>query len=137
MPLDSLLIVYKNHEIAAHGAFHKDFISISDSDILEEVNSDIAKLSQLTGREINSLAYPFGNTNTHISKVVSTTNITNARTAGDAYKFNLPEDFLNWQPTCHDSKALQYLNNYLNLDSSALSLFYVWGHSWEFDNPKR
>lgn len=137
IPKDSLLIVYKNHEIAAHGAFHKDFIHISDAEILEELNTDISVLTKLTNREIKSMAYPFGNTNEHIAKVVSTTQITNARTINDTYKFDLPTDYLIWNPTCHDSKALDYLNEYLALNKHELSLFYVWGHSWEFGDKKR
>lgn len=137
IPKDSLLIVYKNHEIAAHGAFHKDFVNISDAEILEELNADISVLTELTSREIKSMAYPFGNTNEHIAKVVSTTQITNARTVSDTYKFDLPTDYLIWNPTCHDSKALDYLDEYLALNKHELSLFYVWGHSWEFGDEKR
>ena len=137
IPEDSLLIVYKNHEIAAHGAFHKDFIHISDEEILKEINTDISVLTKLTNREIKSMAYPFGNTNEHIAKVISTTQITNARTVNDTYKYELPTNYHIWNPTCHDSKALECLNEYLALDKHNLSLFYVWGHSWEFDDENR
>jgi peptidoglycan-N-acetylglucosamine deacetylase len=137
IPKDSLMTVYKNHEIAAHAAFHKDFLNISDNEILEELNTDISALTELTSREIKSMAYPFGNTNGHIAKVVSTTQITNARTVNDTYEFNLPTNYLIWNPTCHDSKALDYLDKYLGLDKPELSLFYVWGHSWEFGDKKR
>lgn len=137
VPKDSLLIVYKNHEIAAHGALHKDFIHVSDTEILEEINTDISALTKLTNREIKSMAYPFGNTNEHIAKIVSTTQITNARTVNDTYKFDLPTNYLIWNPTCHDSKVLNYSNEYLELEKHELSLFYVWGHSWEFGDTKR
>lgn len=137
IPKDSLLIVYKNHEIAAHGAFHKDFTNISDAEILNEVNSDISVLTKITNREIKSLAYPFGNTNEYVMKVLSTTQITNARTVNDTHNFDLPTNYLIWNPTCHDSKALDYLNEYIELNKHELSVFYVWGHSWEFDNEKR
>ena len=65
------MIIYKNHEIAAHGSFHKNFTSISDAEILEEINSDILALTKITNREIKSMAYPFGNTNEHIAKLLS------------------------------------------------------------------
>jgi len=134
---DSLLIIYKNHEIAAHGSFHKNFTSISDAEILEEINSDILALTKITNREIKSMAYPFGNTNEHIAKLLSITQITNARTINDTYKFELPDSFLIWNPTCHDSKALEYVDEYLKLNKSELSLFYVWGHSWELSDTNR
>lgn len=131
------MFIYKNHEIAAHGALHKDFIKISNEEILDEVNTDIDNLSELTKRKIISMAYPFGNTNDSIAKLISTTEIINARTVDETYKFDLPENYMIWNPTCHDSKALDYLNEYLILDKPKLSLFYVWGHSWELGDKNR
>jgi peptidoglycan/xylan/chitin deacetylase (PgdA/CDA1 family) len=134
---DSLLFIYKNHEIAAHGALHKNFIDITDKEILDEVNIDIHNLKEITKRKIISMAYPFGNTNDSIAKLISTTGIINARTVDDTYNFDLPKNYFIWNPTCHDSKVLDYLNNYLILDKPKLSLFYVWGHSWEFADKQR
>ncbi|WP_411767607.1 polysaccharide deacetylase family protein [Winogradskyella sp. A3E31] len=137
VPKDSLLIIYKNHEIAVHGALHKNFTDITNDNILEEVNTDLEVLTQLTNREIISMAYPFGNTNGNISKLIAKTGVINGRTVADTYKFDLPQNYMIWNPTCHDSKALDYLNEYLDLDRQELSLFYVWGHSWEFGDQKR
>lgn len=137
VPKENLSKTYKNHEIAVHGAYHQDFIRISKNEIIEEIQTDLTNLTKLTGREITSMAYPFGNTNDSIAKLVLSTGITNARTVADTYQFNLPSNFLIWNPTCHDSKSLEYLDEYLNLKESDLSLFYVWGHSWEFKDVNR
>jgi lysophospholipase L1-like esterase len=134
---DSLDLIYKNHEIAAHGKFHKNFSQISDDKILEDVNSDILSLQTLTKREIKSFAYPFGSTSEHIASVMAKTGITNARTVKETNTFGLPGNYLLWDPTCHDSKALPILNNYLSLDTDTLTLFYVWGHSWELRDQTR
>lgn len=137
VPKDSLLIIYRNHEIAAHGALHKDFIKISNQEILDEVTIDINELTKLTKRNIISMAYPFGNTNDSIAQLVATTGIINARTVADTHDFGLPDNYFIWNPTCHDSKVLDYLEDYLKLDEPKLSLFYVWGHSWEFADKDR
>lgn len=137
VPKDSLNQIYTNHEIAVHGAYHKDFINITKNEILEEVQTDLKVLKELTGREVTSMAYPFGNTNDTIAKFISSTKITNARTVNDTYGFDLPNEFLIWNPTCHDSKVQEYFDKYLKLNESKLSLFYVWGHSWEFKDKKR
>ncbi|MEH0157976.1 polysaccharide deacetylase family protein [Limibacter armeniacum] len=137
VPKETLMSLYKKHEIAAHGALHKDFLKVSDKEILEEISTDVSTLSELTGREIISMAYPFGNTSDHIAELVSTTGITNARTVADTYQFDLPTNYLKWNPTCHDSKVLDYLDDYLAIDKPELSLFYVWGHSWEFKDESR
>ncbi|WP_111683072.1 polysaccharide deacetylase family protein [Winogradskyella tangerina] len=137
VPKDSLLIIYKNHEIAAHGALHKNFTDITHEEVLEEISIDIEVLSQLSKREIISMAYPFGNTNDSIAVLLSKTNLINGRTVSDTYNFELPDNYMMWHPTCHDSKALDYLNDYLELKPQALKLFYVWGHSWEFGDEQR
>ncbi|RLD28139.1 MAG: hypothetical protein DRI75_07670 [Bacteroidetes bacterium] len=134
---DLLYDVYKNHEISAHGAFHKGLTSLTDDEILIEIESDILNLQKLTNRQIKSMAYAFGNTNEHIAKLIVGTGLTNARTINDTYKFDLPNDNFIWNPTCHDSRALDYLNEYLLLESPKLTVFYVWGHSWEFKDQTR
>ena len=134
---DTLLSVYKNHEIAAHGELHKNFTDISAAEVLQEVNADLEVLTNATNREIISLAYPFGNTSEEVAKVVSSTGIINGRTVADTYTFALPEDYMIWDPTCHDSKVLDHLDEFLDLKSETLSLFYVWGHSWEFGDQQR
>lgn len=137
VPKDSLLIIYKNHEIAAHGALHKNFIGISNEEILEEINTDITSLEKLTDRKIISMAYPFGSTNDTIAKLIASTGIKNGRTVNDTYTYDLPKNYMIWDPTCHDSKVLDHLDPYLELNRQQLSLFYVWGHSWEFGNKER
>jgi peptidoglycan/xylan/chitin deacetylase (PgdA/CDA1 family) len=134
---DSLLYIYKHHEIAAHGATHLNFLNASDSAVYQDVISDLNLLKTLTNDTIISMAYPFGSSNEHIAGIVKSTGITNARTVASTNTFALPKDYLLWHPTCHDSTALEMVNDYLSLKSNELSVFHVWGHSWEFDDAKR
>ena len=134
---DTLVHVFKNHEIAVHGTYHKALVGLSDKEILEEINVDIENLTILSDRKISSMAYAFGSTNDHVAEVIGTTPLTNARTVKSSYNFDLPEDYYLWNPTCHDSEALEYLEAYISLDSPSLSLFYVWGHSWELRDTLR
>ena len=134
---DTLVHVFKNHEIAVHGTYHKALVGLSDEEILEEINVDIENLSILSDRKISSMAYAFGSTNDHVAEVIGTTPLTNARTVKPSYNFELPKDYYLWNPTCHDSEALEYLEAYISLDSPSLSLFYVWGHSWELRDTLR
>ena len=134
---DTLVHVFKNHEIAVHGTYHKALAGLSDKEILEEINVDIENLTILSDRKISSMAYAFGSTNDHVAEVIGTTPLTNARTVKPSYNFELPQDYYLWNPTCHDSEALEYLEAYISLDSPSLSLFYVWGHSWELRDTLR
>lgn len=137
IPNDSLLIVYKNHEIAAHGAYHKNYQDISFEEAMEDITTDIAALTRMTKNDIISFAYPFGNTTDSVTLGLSKTSITNARTVDDTFTFDLPDNYLLWNPTCHDSKVLKYSEEYIDLNEKELSVFYVWGHSWEFGDEKR
>lgn len=137
VPKDSLLIIYKNHEIAAHGALHKNFTDISLEEVLEEINTDLEILEKLTNRKIVSMAYPFGNTNDTIAKLIASTGIKNGRTVDDTHEYGFPTNYMMWHPTCHDSKVLDHLDSYIALNEQELSVFYVWGHSWEFGNKER
>ena len=134
---DTLVHVFKNHEIAVHGTYHKALVGLSDKEILEEINVDVENLTILSDRKISSMAYAFGSTNDHVAEVIGTTPLTNARTVKSSYNFDLPENYYLWSPTCHDSEALEYLEAYIYLDSPSLSLFYVWGHSWELRDTLR
>ena len=134
---DTLVHVFKNHEIAVHGTYHKALVGLSDKEILEEINVDVENLTILSDRKISSMAYAFGSTNGHVAEVIGTTPLTNARTVKSSYNFDLPENYYLWSPTCHDSEALEYLEAYIYLDSPSLSLFYVWGHSWELRDTLR
>ena len=82
-------------------------------------------------------------------KAISGLGIEYARTVGDTYNFSMPTDFLKWQPTIHlfgktnyipndtenDKKELAQFNQLTTefLKSKSLSLYYVWGHSWEYE----
>ncbi|MGC6479822.1 MAG: polysaccharide deacetylase family protein [Flavobacteriaceae bacterium] len=137
IPRDSLKQIYARHEVAAHGAYHKDFINITENEILAEIQTDLEVLEELTGKKIVSMAYPFGNANASVVEVVGSTEIIHARTVSDTYGFDLPQDFLLWHPSCHDSRVLEVAEKYIQHKEAELSLFYVWGHSWEFNDQKR
>jgi peptidoglycan/xylan/chitin deacetylase (PgdA/CDA1 family) len=137
LPIDSLKSTYRNHEIAAHGVYHHDLLQLTEEEAREEIELDIERLRELSGRPIRSMAYSFGRTNAKIARLISNTELTNARTIDDTQTFGLPENAYRWNPTCHDSRANALLDKYLDLDDQALSLLYVWGHSWELKDPDR
>ena len=66
-----------------------------------------------------------------------------ARTlGGDNDSFMLPEDFYAWMPTAHhdNPKIMEYIDKFLALSEDKLYysskmplLFYIWGHSYEFE----
>jgi hypothetical protein len=103
------------------------------------------------GYPVRGMSYPFGNTNDFVIETITGLGIEYARTVGDTYNFSLPTEFLKWQPTIHLFGKTNYIPNDTENDkkelaqfyqltsdflkANSLALFYVWGHSWEYEGP--
>ena len=143
--------LYKGHEVSGHTANHPNLTALSKIDVIYEVVEDRKELERLTDYPVRGMSYPFGNTNDFVIEAITGLGIEYARTVGDTYNFGMPTDFLRWQPTIHlfgktnyipndtanDRRELgqfyQLTNDFLKANS--LALFYVWGHSWEYEGP--
>lgn len=146
---EEIKTIYNGHEVSAHTANHPNLTDLSKIDVIYEVLDDRKELERLMGYPVRGMSYPFGNTNDFVMETISGLGIEYARTVGDTNNFNIPSDFLKWNPTVHlfgktnyipndmanDSRELtqfyQLTNDFLQMNS--LALFYVWGHSWEYD----
>jgi hypothetical protein len=51
------------------------------------------------------------------------------------HSFDLPENLLIYQPTCHHSDAalMELTEKFIALTPDKPQVFYLWGHSYEFD----
>lgn len=146
---EEIKTIYKGHEVSAHTANHPNLTDLLKIDVIYEVLEDRKELERLTGYPVRGMSYPFGNTNDFVIEAISGLGIEYARTVGDTNNFSIPSDFLKWNPTIHlfgktnyipndtanDSRELaqfyQLTNDFLKMNS--IALFYVWGHSWEYD----
>ena len=129
--------LYIGHEIATHGATHMKFTDVSNAVVAHQIINDRETLEDLTGSMITGLAYPFGVYNKETIATLKACGITYARTVVSTGAFDLPEDFLEWHPTCHhnDEKLMEYAVKFCTKPCffDIPQLFYVWGHSYEFD----
>lgn len=141
--------LYKGHEVSGHTANHPSLTTLSKIDVIYEVLEDRKELERLTAYPVRGMSYPFGNTNDFVVEAISGLGIEYARTVGDTYNFGMPTDFLKWQPTIHLFGKTNYIPNDTANDSrelaqfyqlttdflkaNSLALFYVWGHSWEYE----
>jgi hypothetical protein len=125
--------LYQGHEVACHTVNHPDLTQLCDTAICREVSEDKAILEDLVGYSVQGLAYPFGNYNDHVMALISTLGIRYARTARSAQSFSIPQQLLAWDTTCHHNNALDFGCQFLAYDGPNLSLFSVWGHSYELD----
>lgn len=148
---EEIKTLFKGHEVSGHSANHPNLTSLSKVDVIYEVLEDRKELERLTGYPVRGMSYPFGNTNDLVVEAITGLGIEYARTVGDTYHFSLPADRLRWQPTIHlfgktnyipndtanDRKEMIAFNKLTTdfLQTKELALYYVWGHSWEYEGP--
>lgn len=146
------LILSNGHEVAVHGALHRANGSISPADGIKDVLDCRLELESRFGRIIRGMAYPdtgitkFVNGTTYeiIKSYLTELGIAYSRTlGGDNNGFQLPCDWHAWMPSCHHAnpKTLEYIDEFLKINlepwvysaARAPRLFYMWGHSYEFE----
>ena len=129
--------VYQNHEVAAHTRTHPGLYDLSQEELIGECEGDRLALQELFGREIVGMAYPFGDCDERIAGVLRQhTGIRYSRTVRDNGRFDRQRDLLQFDPTAHidDMDRLQELGEkFLRSTPQTPQLFYIWGHSYEFD----
>ncbi len=129
--------LFAGHEVAAHFYSPPYPTRIPGEQVLIQVLEDRRRLEALSGGVIDGLAYPFGDWNGEVINALKACGIRYARTTKATEGFGwMPADWLAWHPTCHDRAATPALMDKFfttrTWDRNA-RLFYIWGHSYEFD----
>lgn len=129
--------LFQGHEVAVHTSHHPDLTKISDDDIKVEVEEDRLFLEKLVGYKIFGMAYPFGTTDERVINVLATqTPIKYSRVVWSNYSFARQENLLNLRPSAHClewEKLYQLADEFFSLSPDEDIIFYIWGHSYEFD----
>lgn len=130
-------------EVAMHTYTHPH-LEVEDSGrVLYEIMADKHSLEDLFGRPINGFAYPYGTYADHVVAALQSAGVRYARTVMSTGRFDMPQDWLRLPATCHHNdprlfelgdRFLALTDNEARRDRVSLSLFYVWGHSYEFDD---
>lgn len=128
-----LATLYRGHEVAVHTEHHPWLEMLPDEGVVAEVMRDRARLEAAVGYPVKGMALPFGTYRPRTLAVLSACGILHCRTTVATKNFNLPENFLEWHPTCHqaDAELFSMLERVAASDRRA-QLYYVWGHSYEF-----
>jgi peptidoglycan/xylan/chitin deacetylase (PgdA/CDA1 family) len=128
--------LYAGHEIACHGMTHAFLTQLSAEQIIREIWEDRRALEQVAGYPVRGLAYAYGASSPRVINVLRELGIEYARTCNSTKRFPVPDDPLRLDPSCHHQDALELVDAFLNSAPDRLSLFYVWGHSYEFDRQQ-
>lgn len=123
------------HEIASHSLYHFHMENLNYEDNYFQIQEDIKNLSKLFDKPIRGFAYPFSTYNEYTLKALKDLDVKYARTTKSTYSFDLPQNFLLWNPTIHhnDKELFNVVNKFLN-EKLDMGLLYIWGHSYEFAN---
>ncbi len=146
-------LIDRGHEVATHGASHRAPLKQRPIEAIRDTLNCRLELEEMFDCIIRGMAYPdsgilrYSTGSVHypeLREYLSALDIAYARTLnGDNDKFEMPEDFYAWMPTAHHDNPhiMEYIDKFLALkDGSAMSanvtprLFYIWGHTYEFDN---
>ena len=128
--------IYRGMEVATHGAEHTELTGLGHAAV-GELLEDRKKLENILSELVLGHAYPFGIYDNRTIEILKAVGIRYARTVKSTKDFFLPEDLYRWNPTCHHTapELMNLISEFCNEDNSfgLPSLFYLWGHSYEFD----
>lgn len=133
---EKIAALYQGHEIATHTMTHPTISRCPLTRVAEEILEDRKGLEKLAGYVVRGHAYPNGSYSKEIETLFSTLGIAYGRVVECVPDFSLPENPMEWKPTCHhsDPKLMEYGQFFADFPKKQyLKLMYVWGHSYEFD----
>ncbi len=116
---------------------HPSLALVPPSRMLTEVWEDRRNLEAIVGYPVCGMSYPNGSVNAEVVEVLRQCGIVYSRTTKSTGNFDFPEEYLLWHPTCHHRQALELARQFRGIGTIIKKhrphLFYVWGHSFEFD----
>lgn len=134
--------LYKGHEIAVHTLTHPNLTLIEDDkEVIRQVEQDRLNLSELCGYEVIGMAYPCGgvNCNQRVADLIkNNTGVKYARTITLTESFEPYLDIYQYKATAYHramgwDKMFELAEKFVALKTDTPAVFYVWGHSYEFD----
>ncbi|MBT2653954.1 polysaccharide deacetylase family protein [Bacillus sp. ISL-18] len=136
IPGEEIAQLYTGHEISTHTLTHPTIARSPKEQIVEEIIEDRRNLEKIAGYTVRGLSYPNGSYNQLVKEMLPYLGIEYARTVNSTGNFSMPDDFLEWNPTCHHKRdLLRFAEEFVNLHKKQyLYMMYVWGHSYEFED---
>ena len=127
--------VYKDHEIAGHTMTHARLDALPDAAVREEIRACQDGLRQLTGRDVAGMAYPYGAYSDRAVEIARELGVRYARTTAQTEAFGLPRDLLRLETTCRHAnpRTAELARAFVASEPDRPQLFFLWGHTYEFD----
>ena len=133
--------IYAGHEIAVHTLDHPRLTTLDEAEIIRQVEEDRRALEKICGYDIVGMAYPCGgeNNDDRVAAVIrEKTKVQYARTIKANHSFEVQDNLYRFDPTTRHEDwdtMFELADKFLALPEmpDRPQIFYVWGHSYEFD----
>lgn len=132
--------IYEGHEVAVHTLTHPRLTMLDDEAVIRQVEQDRLNLSELVGYEVCGMAYPCGGVNCDervANLIKNNTGIQYARAGAVTESFEPYEDLYQYKGTLQHHRYWDVLfekgKEFVELKTDTPKVFYIWGHSFEFD----
>ncbi len=135
--------LYEGHEVAVHTLTHPNLTNEENATVVYQVEEDRRQLSHLVGYEVCGMAYPCGGVNNdeRVANIIKNqTKVKYARTITSTHSFDLPKNLYRLDPTVcigETDKMFELAKKFISLKTKEPQIFYIWGHSYEFDFVKQ
>lgn len=129
------LLANSGQEVAIHTYFHGDLNELPAAHAVWQVVRDKDTLENAFGRIVRGMAYPYGTFNERFTQTLKDCGVAYARTTKTTHRFDIPKDWLTLPATCHhnDPELMTLAKSFVESKSYRSQLFYLWGHSYEFE----
>lgn len=129
-------------EVAVHGERHLTWTEVSPELACRDIMYNKENLERVFKTVVTGMAYPCGRYNDRVVELARSCGIDYARTTVSTGGFDIPSDWLRMPATCHhkDPRLMELADKFLNSEkksyfwSNKPKLFYLWGHSFEFNS---
>ena len=133
------LYIGSGQEVAVHALTHPFLEKLKMPDMLREILEDRKNIEEQYHALARGLAYPYGTYSEEVVDALEKCGICYARTTVSTENFAFPTEWLTLHPTCHhkNPRLMELAKHFVENTSRRPMenwLFYVWGHSYEFDN---
>lgn len=135
MTADECINTFRGHEKAVHSLTHPALSDENDYMLEREIAGDKANIEYIFGEKVYGMALPGGITDNRIEAICKRFNIHYVRNIRQSNSFDIPSDLYNLSPTAHhnNENLFELGEKFIKMKPNKPQLFYIWGHSYEFD----
>lgn len=130
------LYIGSGHEVAAHMLDHPHPKEITPLANVAQIFEDRKNLEEMFGTEVRGMAYPYGEYSDATIEAAKNCGIVYSRTTQSTCRFDLPTDWLRLPATCHHNspRLMELAEDFMTRKVTQVPLlFYLWGHTYEFE----